>query len=109
MAIIYRVLGQINPTANASNTIYTVPNDVSTIISTVTVCNLSNTAGTFRLAVRPDGETLANKHYIAYDTTIPANDMVALTLGITLGNTDVLTCYASSNNISFSAFGSEIN
>lgn len=109
MGILYKVLGQINPTANVANTIYTVPNGYSAVVSTVTICNLSNSSGTFKLAVRPSGATLENKHYLAFDTTVPANDMVAMTLGITLANTDVLTCNASSNNISFSAFGSEIN
>jgi hypothetical protein len=108
MGISYKVLGQINPTANVANTIYTVPSATSAVVSTVTICNLANTAGTFKIAVRPTGEALANKHYVAYDTTLPANDMVALTLGITMGATDVLSCNASSNNITFSAFGSEI-
>jgi hypothetical protein len=108
MGISYKVLGQINPTANVANTIYTVPSATSAVVSTVTICNLANTAGTFKIAVRPTGEALANKHYVAYDTTVPANDMVALTLGITMGATDVLSCNASSNNITFSAFGSEI-
>lgn len=108
MGISYKVLGQINPTANVANTIYTVPSATSAVVSTVTICNLANTAGTFKIAVRPTGEALANKHYVAYDTTVPANDMVALTLGITMSATDVLSCNASSNNITFSAFGSEI-
>lgn len=108
MGISYKVLGQINPTANVANTIYTVPSATSAVVSTVTICNLSSSSDTFSVAVRPSGETLANKHYIAYNTTVPANDMVALTLGITLAATDVLDCNASSNNITFSAFGSEI-
>jgi hypothetical protein len=42
------------------------------------------------------GATLANEHYIAYGATCPANDMIALTLGLTLAATDVVTVYASS-------------
>lgn len=78
-------------------------------MSTVSVCNQASTAGTFRLAVRPAGATLAAQHYVAYDTPIAANDTIALTLGITLDATDVITVYASSANMSFSAFGSEIS
>jgi hypothetical protein len=52
---------------------------------------------------------LAGQHYIAYDTPIAANDTIALTLGITLATTDVITVYASSASMSFSAFGSEIS
>ena len=79
------------------------------MVSTITVCNQASTAGSFRLAIRPAGATLAAQHYIAYDTPIAANDTVALTLGITLATTDVITVYASSASMSFSAFGSEIS
>jgi len=109
MAIVYKVLGQSNPSATTQTTLYTVPASTSAVVSTVTITNLAGTDATFRLAVRPAGETLANKHYITYDTTVPANDMVALTLGVTLATTDVVTCYASTANVSFSIFGSEIS
>jgi glucose-6-phosphate dehydrogenase assembly protein OpcA len=98
-----------NPSATTATTLYTVPSSTSTVVSTITVCNQASTAGTFRLAVRPAGASLAAQHYLAYDTPIAANDTVALTLGITLATTDVITVYASSANMSFAAFGSEIS
>jgi hypothetical protein len=109
MATIYKVLGQINPTANTANTVYTVPASTNTVISTVTVCNQSATAASFSLAVRPAGETLASKHYVNFNTSVPANDTLALTLGITMAATDVLTANANTSTISFNAFGSEIS
>jgi hypothetical protein len=72
------------------------------------VCNQSATAATFRIAIRPAGESIAAKHYIAYDTSVPANDSVSLTIGITLATTDVVTVYASTTTLSFNLFGSEI-
>ena len=109
MAITYKVLGQINPTADTATTVYTVPSLTSTVLSTVTVCNQASVGATFRLAVRPSGETLAAKHYVNYDTPVPANDTISLTLGITLAATDVLTAYANSSSVSVNAFGSEIS
>jgi len=109
MPTAYKVLGQSNPSATTATTLYTVPSATDTVVSTVSVCNQASTAGTFRLAVRPAGATLAAQHYVAYDTPIAANDTIALTLGITLDATDVITVYASSANMSFSAFGSEIS
>jgi hypothetical protein len=109
MATTYKVLGQSNPSATTATTLYTVPSSTSTIVSTVTICNQSATAGSFRIAVRPGGASLAATHYVAYDVPIAANDTTALTLGITLATTDVITVYASSSTISFSAFGSEIS
>jgi hypothetical protein len=43
-----------------------------------------------------------------YDATIAANTTTAYTLGVTIDATDVVTVYASSANLSFNAFGSEI-
>jgi len=108
MATTYKVLGQSNPSATTATTLYTVPSSTSTVVSTITVCNQAASAATFRIAVRPAGTTLASQHYIAYGSTVAANDTTALTLGITLATTDVITVYASSATVSFTAFGSEI-
>lgn len=109
MPTVYKVLGQSAPSATTATTLYTVPSATSTIVSTITVCNRDSSAGTFRVAVRPAGASLANQHYLAYDAAISANNTTCLTLGITLATTDVITVYASSANMSFSAFGSEIS
>jgi hypothetical protein len=108
MAITYKVLGQSIPSGNTATTLYTVPANTSTVISTLSVCNQSASNGSFRVAVRPAGATLAGQHYISYDTVIPNNDSIGLTLGITLAATDVVTVYANSASISFNLFGSEI-
>ena len=108
MATSYRVLGQPAPSATTATTLYTVPTATQSVISTVVVCNRNTTSGTFRIAVRPDGEALANQHYIAYDVAIAANTFIAITIGMTMRASDVITVYASSGNFSFSAFGSEI-
>jgi len=104
----YKVLGQANPGANADATLYTVPAATQAVVSTLTICNQTGTPLTFRVAVRPAGEALAAKHYIAYDSPVDPNDTVTLTLGITLAATDVITVRGSSGSMSFSAFGSEI-
>lgn len=108
MATTYKVLGQSAPSATTATTLYTVPSSTQAVVSTIAVCNRAATAGTFRIAIRPNGATLANEHYIAYDSTVAANDSTFITIGVTLGDTDVITVYASSANQSFSAFGSEI-
>ena len=109
MATTYKVLGQSNPAATTATTLYTVPSATSTIVSTIVVANLAATAATFRIAVRPAGASLANQHYVAYDVAVGANDSTALTLGITLATTDVITVYGSTANITFQAYGSELS
>jgi len=108
MATTYKVLGQSNPSATTATTLYTVPASTSTVVSTISICNQAGTSASYRIAVRPAGATLAAQHYLAYDIALAANDTTALTLGITLATTDVVTVYASSATLSFSAFGSEI-
>lgn len=109
MPTVYKVLGQSNPSATTATTLYTVPASTSAVISTISVANLTGTAATFRIAIRPGGATLANQHYIAYDITVGASDSTTITCGFTLATTDVITVYASTANLAFSAFGSELS
>lgn len=108
MATNYKVLGQSAPAATTASTLYTVPAATETIVSSITVVNRGSSDGTYRIAVRPNGATLSNEHYVIYDAGLPAKATDALTLGITLGDTDVLEVYASSADFSFNAFGSEV-
>ena len=108
MPTLYKVLGQSNPSATTLTTLYTVPSATNAVISSITVANLAATSATFRIAVRPAGASIANSQYIAYDITLGASDTTVLTMGVTMNATDVLSVYASSTTVTFSAFGSEI-
>jgi hypothetical protein len=109
MAYAYKVLAQSAPSATTDTDIYTVGSGKQAIVSTITVCNRSASSRTYRIAIRPAGATIANQHYVAYDVTVAANDTTPLTLGITLQATDVVTVYASTTDLSFGIFGSEIS
>jgi hypothetical protein len=106
MANAYKVLGQVEGAASNTN-LYSPTTEA--VISTIIVCNRAATSKTYRIMVRPDNESLASKHYLAYDVVIAANDTTALTLGITVNNGDKIDVYSSDTNLSFSAFGSEIS
>lgn len=108
MATTYKVLGQLAPSATTDTNLYTVPNSTQAVLSTINVCNRGSSDATFRIAVRPAGSTIANQHYLAYDTLVNANSSIPWTIGITLAATDVITVRSSSADLSFSAFGSEI-
>jgi glucose-6-phosphate dehydrogenase assembly protein OpcA len=104
----YKVLGQVAPSATTDTTLYTVPASTQAVVSTIVIANRSASIVTYRVAVRPAGATIANQHYLAYDVIVGAGDSTTLTLGITLAATDVVTVFASTANLSFNAFGSEI-
>ena len=108
MATNYKVLGQSAPSATTATTLYTVPSSTQAVISTIFVCNRGTAAATFRISVRPDGAAQANQHYLFYDVQIDPTASISITTGITLGDTDVVTVYASTGDVSFTAFGSEI-
>ena len=104
----YKVLGQSAPAATTDTNVYTVPSATEAVISTIVIANRAATAGSFRLAVRPNGATIANQHYIAYNVPIAANDSTTLTLGITVDAADIVTFQASSADMSINVFGTEI-
>ena len=109
MAKSYKIIAQASPAATTDTTLYTVPSSTQVAISSITICNRATTTATYRIAMRPNGESLADKHYISYGATVPANDTIALTLGLTADQLDVITVYASSASVSFGVFGSEIS
>ena len=104
----YKVLGQAATAATTDTTLYTVPANTQTVVSTMVVANRFASDATFNIAIRPNGATLANQHYIAFAVTVGASDSTTLTLGITLAAGTVITVRASNANLTFNAFGSEI-
>jgi hypothetical protein len=109
MATTYKVLGQIEPSANSVTTVYTVPSATQAVVSTITACNQGTGSANIRIAVQPDAETLADKHYVAYDVTIAAGQTAAFTLGITVDAADIIAVRASTETVSFNVFGTEIS
>jgi hypothetical protein len=109
MPTTYKVLGQSAPAAATATSLYTVPADTQTIISTINVVNThASTADVIRIAVRPDGATLANQHYVVYGLSLSAGATFTYTGGVTIDATDVVTVYSTNGTSSFTAFGSEI-
>lgn len=108
MAQTHKILGQLYPAITTSGNLYTVPSSTQTICSTISICNTANGSTSFRIAIRPTGEAVTNKNYLCYDSSIAANDSVLLTLGLSLGATDVVSVYANSGVLAFSLFGVEI-
>lgn len=110
----YKVLGQAVPASTtaagaASNltTLYS-PSGVSAIVSTITICNQTTSAQTYRVSIRVAGAADTPKQYVAYDISLPGTATDTLTLGVTLATTDVISIAASSTSVAFNAYGSEV-
>lgn len=120
MATTYKVLGQTSTSGSNGNgaqtlvaatatNLYTVPAATETIVSTINVVNThASTSDVIRIAVRPNGATLSNEHYVAYGLSLSAAATFTYTAGITADATDVITVYSTNGTSSFSVFGSEI-
>jgi len=109
MANVYKILGQNSPSATTETDLYTVPSATSAVCSTLNIANLTASNATFRIAVVPSGSSLQAKNYLAYDTVVPANDSIGLTIGVTLGQYDKIQVYSSTVSQSFNLFGTEIS
>ena len=107
MAQVVKILAQAALSATTLTDVYTVPTATEAVVSSVTICNRGGSDATFRLAVAQAGAANANKQYVYYDTSVPANDTFTATIGISLGDSDVLRAYASNGNISVNVFGVE--
>ena len=107
MSVAQKDLGQSKPSAKTLTDIYTVPALTQATVSTITVCNQSATATSFRISVAPAGAADATSQYLYYDVAIAGNDTFACTFGITLATTDKIRVYNTLATLSFSVFGVE--
>lgn len=108
MANAYKILGQVADASANDVELYLVPAATEAIVSTIVVCNREAAANTFRIATKSDNSAVANEDYVAYDTSIAANDTITLTLGVTLQTGAEISVGASDANVTFQAYGTEI-
>lgn len=109
MARVLKILGQVSPSAATMTDLYTSPALTETVVSSLTICNRSGTATSFRVAIRPAGAVLSNEQYVYYDVTLAGNDTFIATVGFTLEATDVVSVYATLGTLSFHLYGQEIS
>lgn len=110
MAQDYKVLAQAALSSSTDTDLYTAPAATQVVVSTIVVANRSSSAtGLYRIAVIPSGETLTDKHYVAYDVLMPISESTTLTFGLTLGAGDKVVARASTSDFSFNVFGVEFS
>jgi len=108
MANAYKILGQVSD-ASANDVELYLASGVEAIVSTIIVANRASAAKTFRIATKTDNSAVADTDYVAYDTSIAANDTITLTLGITLEDGAEISVGSSDANVTFQAYGTEIS
>jgi hypothetical protein len=110
MAINYKILGQVVPSAvNTWTQLYPCPSGKQAVCSSLTVANLTADDILYRVRIRKANEAANDKQYIVYDTAAAGGVSQALQLSLTLSADDRVEIYAASASIAFNLFGSEID
>ena len=109
----YKILGQVNPSANTQSNVYVVPAATEAVVNSIMVANLGSSNVSYSILVMPSNE-FANpasngKSFLIRGSTMPGADTATLTLSLTLPSGAVLAANTNSGSLSFSAFGVEIS
>lgn len=112
MATNYAILGQAAPADTSNAALFTVTTAHNYVVSSIAIANTTASAATYRIFARKAGAAAAASNAIVYDSTVPGNSTVTLTLGVTLDGTagDVISVRSgTANALTFTAFGSDIS
>jgi hypothetical protein len=109
----YKILGQIQTTANVLTTIYTVPAATNTMITTITICNQSSNDSVFiNVAANISGSAVTTRNFIVSGYSLGGAETLVLEPRISLNVGSILSANITganaSSNISINAFGVEI-
>lgn len=97
------ILAQTNGAAATEVLIYTAAGTTS--ITSLFIVN-RGAASSFRVrAALNDGAAVESRQYLYFDTALPANETLAVSLAIVLGPGQSLYGYGTSANIHFVLFG----
>lgn len=108
----YKILGQIQTTANVLTTIYTVPAATNTMISTITICNQSPNTVSVNVAANVSGSAVTTKNFIVSGYALGAAETLVLEPRVSLNVGSILSANITganaASNVSINAFGVEI-
>jgi hypothetical protein len=104
----YKSPAQLEPAAQTLSTLYTVPADTQAVISNIHACNLGANTASIRVAVRPDGASIADQHYLFFGLMITANDTIEFGHGITMDATDAMSVWSSTGSVAFNLSYAEV-
>ena len=113
MANVYKILGQVNPTANTQSNVYVVPAATEAVVNSITIANLGSSNVSYSLIVMPSAEFASpasnGKYFLVRGSTMPGADTTTLTLSLSLPAGAIVAANTNSGSLSFSAFGVEIS
>lgn len=109
----YKILGQVNPSANTQSNVYVVPAATEAVVNSLTIANQGTSNVSYSVIVMPSAEFASpasnGKYFLIRGSSMPGGDTATLTLSLTLPAGAVLAANTNSADLSFSAFGVEIS
>ena len=109
MAETRKILGQVALAAAAQVDVYTVPASTQVVSSSVVICNTSGANRTFNLSVAIAGAVDTPAQYLYWNEELPKDSSFVATIGITLGEADVIRAESNGADVSVNVFGVEIS
>jgi len=105
-----RILGQSNPAATTETVLYTVPQGCYAILSLMNIATISASTVAFRMGISVGGGALATADYLYYNVDIVTKDAFRDSdlEGLRLEEGDEVRIYASTNELGFTLFGTEV-
>lgn len=108
------ILAQVAPAATTETTLYQVPADKYCLLTSLSIANRGAGTVSFRLSISKAGAATATKDYRYYDKDILTKDSfiddfsVNQLKGLRIESLDIIRIYASTNELSFNLFGTEV-
>jgi len=111
MPVTDKILGQVagtNGFAGSYSLLYLCPTSTNTVCSTLAICNTASAAATYRIGLTASVNSSPSlTEHIVYGASVPANDTVFLTLGVTMEAGKEILVASSASTVVFNMFGSE--
>ena len=99
------ILAQLDAAVATSETLYDCPRQTSIDDIVITFCNRGAAADAVRLSVAKAGVALADSQYLYYDFPVAAKDTFMSSIGAVLRAGDIMRCYSTTGNTTFTMTG----
>ena len=111
MANSFKILGQVNPTANTQSNVYVVPTATAAVINSINIDNTGTANASYSIIIVPSTDNSTAplpKHFILRGSIAPSGDTVLLDFPLTLPAGTVVAANTNNGSLAISAFGVEV-
>ena len=111
MANSFKILGQVNPTANTQSNVYVVPTATAAVINSINIDNTGTANASYSIIIVPPTDNSTSplpKHFILRGSIAPSGDTVLLDFPLTLPAGTVVAANTNNGSLAISAFGVEV-